>query len=156
MQATVISAAGERTHALVFATGEEIVSTLAAFAEERRMTAARFTAIGALSDVTLGYFDWRAKRYERIPLAEQVEVLSLIGDIALDGDKRQVHAHVVVGKRDGTAHGGHLLEAHVRPTLEVILTESPAHLRKRFDSASGLALIDIGDSDGGTTITRRE
>lgn len=151
MQAKIISAAGERTHALVFETGDEIVSTLVAFAEQHRLTAARFTAIGALSDVTLGYFDWRTKQYERIRLAEQVEVLSLIGDVALDGDKPKVHAHVVVGKHDGTAHGGHLLEAHVRPTLEVILTESPAHLRKRFDAESGLALIDIGASDGPST-----
>jgi predicted DNA-binding protein with PD1-like motif len=37
--------------------------------------------------------------------------------------------------------GGHLLEAHVRPTLEVVLTESPRHLHKRKDPESGLALI---------------
>jgi len=49
----------------------------------------------------------------------------------------------VVGKPDGAAHGGHLLEAHVRPTLELILTESPRHLQKRHDPESGLALIDL-------------
>jgi len=75
-------------------------------------------------------------------IQEQVEVLSLIGDIALDDGEPKVHAHVVVGKSDGTAHGGHVLEAHVRPTLEVVLTESPRHLRKRFDPESCLALID--------------
>ena len=103
-----------------------------------------FTAIGAFQDVTLGYFDWQTKQYRRIPVHEQVEVLSLLGDIALDekgGPK--VHAHVVVGKSDGTAHGGHLMEAHVRPTLEVILTESPRHLQRRHDEASGLALIRV-------------
>jgi predicted DNA-binding protein with PD1-like motif len=94
--------------------------------------------------VTLGYFDWRRKDYQKIPLREQVEVLSLLGDVALDekgGPK--IHAHVVVGRSDGNAHGGHLLEAHVRPTLEVILVESPRHLQRRHDPESGLGLIRL-------------
>ena len=94
--------------------------------------------------MTLGYFDWDAKDYKHIPLREQVEVLSLIGDVALDEKgEPKVHAHVVVGRSDGTARGGHLLEAHVRPTLEVILTESPKHLRKQYDPESRLALIRL-------------
>ncbi len=109
-----------------------------------KLAAAHFTAIGALSDVTLVYFDWEKKDYKRIPLREQVEVLSLIGDVALDEKgKHKVHAHIVVGLSDGMARGGHLLDAHVRPTLEVILVESPAHLHRRFDSESGLALIRL-------------
>jgi hypothetical protein len=75
---------------------------------------------------------------------EQVEVLSLNGDIALDGAEPKVHAHTVLGRRDGSTVGGHLLEAHVRPTLEVILVESPGYLRKTCDRETGLALIDIG------------
>ena len=74
-------------------------------------------------------------------LEEQVELLSLIGDVALAEGKPQVHAHLVVGRSDGTAHGGHLLKAVVRPTCELILTENPQHLEKRFDPESGLALI---------------
>src|SRR5947208_381657 len=115
---------------------------LTAFAKAQKLGAAHFTAIGAFSDVTLGYFD-RAKRdYKKIPLHEQVEVLSLLGDIALDKGEPKVHAHVVVGRADGEARGGHLLEAHVWPTLEVVLVESPRHLRKRHDHETGLALID--------------
>jgi len=70
-------------------------------------------------------------------------VLSLLGDIALADGKPKLHAHVVLGKRDGSAHGGHLLEAHVRPTLEVILTESPSHLERVHDPETGLPLIRI-------------
>jgi predicted DNA-binding protein with PD1-like motif len=72
-----------------------------------------------------------------------VEVLSLIGDIAVENKQPKLHAHVVVGKRDGSAHGGHLLEARVRPTLEVLLIESPSYLVRRFNSTYGLALIDV-------------
>jgi predicted DNA-binding protein with PD1-like motif len=77
---------------------------------------------------------------------EQVEVLSLTGDISLAPDATpQLHVHVVLGKHDGTAHGGHLLEAEVRPTLEVVVTETPANLRRRQDPESGLALIALAD-----------
>jgi predicted DNA-binding protein with PD1-like motif len=120
------------------------MAALAAFAKDRSFTAGHFTAIGAFSDVTLGFFDWEKKSYENIPLNEQVEVLSLMGDIALQDGAPAVHAHVVLGKPDGTAHGGHLIEAHVRPTLEVILVESPRFLQRRVDAETGLALIDPG------------
>jgi uncharacterized protein len=132
---------GEQTFALVFDAGEEVLAGLRDFARQANLTAAHFTAIGALSNLVLGFFDPEQKEYLRIPLKEQVEVLSLIGNVAQHQGKPKVHAHVVVGKRDGTAHGGHLLEAHVRPTLEVILVETPAHLRRTTDEATGLALL---------------
>jgi predicted DNA-binding protein with PD1-like motif len=134
--------AGLRTFVVVLATGEEAMAALAAVAAEHRLRATQFTAIGAFSRLIAAYFDWNSREYRRIPIDEQVEVLSLAGDIALEDGKPKVHAHVVVSKVDGTAHGGHLLEGHVRPTLEVILTELPAHLTRRLDPDSGLALID--------------
>jgi len=114
------------------------------FAKENRLGGSHFTAIGAFQEVTLGYFDWQRKDYNRIPVREQVEVVSLVGDVAED-DKGgpKVHAHVVVGRSDGLALAGHLLDGRVRPTLELILTESPVHLRRRHDAESGLALIRL-------------
>src|SRR5262249_9938759 len=134
----------ERTFAVVFDSGEEVAAGLLRFAKENRLAAAQVTAIGAFSDVVLEYFQIDRKDYKRIPVRDQVEVLSLIGDIALDEKgEPTVHAHVVVGREDGTAMGGHLLEAHVRPTLEVIVAESPAHLRRRHDPQTGLGLIRL-------------
>jgi uncharacterized protein len=134
---------GLRTFALVLGTGDEAMAALASFAAGEQLRAAQFTAIGAFSRVVVAYFDWSTKQYRNIAIGEQVEVLSLIGDITLENGKRKVHAHAVVGKADATAHGGHLVEGLVRPTLEVVLTETPAHLRRRFDPQSGLALIDV-------------
>ena len=142
MKSTVLDSTGARTWALVFDKGDEPVSGLTAFAKSQGLGGAHFTAIGAFSEVTLGYFDRKARDYKKIPLREQVEVLSLIGDVALDRGEPKVHAHVVVGRADGEARGGHLLEARVWPTLEVVLTELPRHLRKRHDPEIGLALID--------------
>ena len=143
MKARLLRSEGQQTFALVFQTGDEVMQGLLAFAKQHDLAASHFSGIGAFSDVTLGYFDWERKDYIRIPVAEQVEVLSLAGDVTLGEDGPKVHAHVVVGKFDGTAHGGHLLEAHVRPTLEVTLIEAPAHLRRTLDPASGLPLIDL-------------
>lgn len=133
-----------RTMALVFDAGDEVMENLQRFCRDNHVSAARFTAIGALSDVTLGWFDWDAKEYREIPVREQVEVLALAGDVALsaDGDPT-VHGHLVVGRSDGTTRGGHLMQAHVRPTLELILDEAPEAMRKRHDPESGLALITL-------------
>ncbi|HEY2854943.1 MAG TPA: PPC domain-containing DNA-binding protein [Gemmatimonadaceae bacterium] len=143
MKSKLIHQDGERTFALVFDTGDEPMGSLSLFAKRLGLAGSHFTGIGAFSRVVLGYFDWKRKQYERIPMEEQVEVLSLVGDISIADGEPAVHAHVVVGKADGTAHGGHLLEAHVRPTLEVVLVESPVHLRRAHDAASGLPLIDL-------------
>lgn len=131
------------TLALVFETGDEVVAGLQRAAKDYKLSASQFTAIGAFSEVTLGYFNLSKQDYKHLPLREQVEVLSLIGDIALRDAEPAVHAHVVVGKSDGTAHGGHLISARVRPTLEVVLTESPRHLHRKHDPETGLALIDL-------------
>ncbi len=135
---------GQTTYALIFDKGDEVMSNLKTFAQKKKLGGSHFTAIGAFQDVTLGYFDWEKKDYRKIPLHEQVEVVSLVGDIA-EGDQGEpkVHAHVVLGRSDGVALGGHLLEAHVRPTLEVMLVESPEHLRRKHDPETGLALIRV-------------
>jgi uncharacterized protein len=132
------------TWVLVFDPGDEAFGGLESFAREHNLTAASLTGIGAFREATLGYFDWESKEYEELPVAEQVEVLSLVGDVAEQDGRPTVHAHVVLGLRDGSTRGGHLLRGVVRPTLEVVLRHSPTHLRKRHDPASGLALIDLG------------
>lgn len=131
-----------RTFALVLDTGEELASELKKFAQTHRLAGSSFHAIGAFSSVRLAWFDWETKQYQTsVDFDEQVELLSLLGDVALNNGEPQVHAHVVIGRRDGTAHGGHLQQAIVRPTCEIILSESPEHLQKQPDPASGLALI---------------
>jgi predicted DNA-binding protein with PD1-like motif len=143
MRAKVLSPGNPRVIAAVFDTGEEPVAALTAFAAEHRLHAASFSAIGAFEQATLGYFNWERKDYDRIEVREQVEVLSLLGDLAFEGDKARVHAHAVLGRRDGSTCGGHLLSAKVRPTLEVILTQAPSYLERVHDAESGLALIRL-------------
>ncbi len=143
MRSKIVNAGKQRTIVIIFDKGDEVTSGLLTMAKEHELGGSSFTAIGAFSDVTVGFFDPQVKDYRPIRIDEQVEVLSLIGDIALGDNGPKVHAHVVVGKSDGTAHGGHLLEAHVWPTLEVVLTESPDHLQRRQNDEIGVALIEL-------------
>ncbi len=134
---------GRRSFVVVLATGEEVMAALAGFVARERIVSASFTAIGAFSAAELAYFDWASKDYVAIPVPYQVEVASLTGDVATGPDgKPALHVHAVLGRADGTALAGHLRRGHVRPTLEVVLEELPARLRKVHDPASGLALID--------------
>jgi uncharacterized protein len=139
---------GQRTFVLVMDAGDEAVGELTRFAERQRLSAAHFTAIGAFSEATVSWFDYDRREYKKIPVPRQVEVLMLAGDVALQDGRPKVHAHVVLGTSEGNAIGGHLHEGSVRPTLEVVLTESPAHLRRTVHDQTGLPLIDLAGSDG--------
>lgn len=130
-------------YALVFSSGEEVMQGLQIFAREHTLSSCRFTAIGAFKNATLGFFDFDIKDYKKIEVPDQVEVLSLMGDVALYGNESKLHAHVVLGRFDGNAIGGHLIRAIVHPTLEVILEEMPSYLQRRLDKETGLPLIVI-------------
>ena|SRR5438105_4946325 len=134
---------GLKTFALVFEKDEEVKRSLLHFATENRLAGAQVIAIGAFSEVTLGFFDRQKKNYQEIPVKEQVELLSFVGNIVEKDGKPMLHAHVVVGKADGTAHGGHFLQGRVWPTLEMIVSEMPVHIRRRHDEETGLALLDL-------------
>lgn len=137
---------GQRIFALVLQAGEEAMAALTQLAETERLRAAQITGIGAFEKAVIRYFDWSDKSYRDIPVNEQVEVASLLGDISIGPDERPViHVHLVLGRHDGTALAGHLKSGRVRPTLELIVTESPAHLQRRHDPESGLALIALAD-----------
>jgi uncharacterized protein len=134
---------GFRTFAIVFDKNDDMRQALLELANTNRFADAHLTGIGAFSEVTLGYFDPSRKDYKKIPINEQVEVLSFTGNIVQKDGKPRLHAHVVVGKSDGTAHGGHFLGGRVWPTLEITLSELPVHLRRRDDAETGLALIEL-------------
>ena len=133
---------GLRTFVVVMSSGDEAVRTLTVFAADQKLGGSHVTAIGAFSRAVVAYFDWETKQYQRLAIDEQVEVISFIGDIAIDKGRPMLHAHVALGRADASLRGGHLIEGLVRPTLELVVTELPRHLHRRFDQESGLALID--------------
>lgn len=143
MKHKLLSDTGQKTYAIILEDGDEVMESLDSFARKHRLKASRFSAIGAFRQAVLGFFEIDKKEYKRINVPFQTELLMLAGDITIFEGKPKLHAHAVLGKDDGTTLGGHLLEAIVRPTLEVMLTESPAFLERKMDEQFGIPLIKI-------------
>jgi predicted DNA-binding protein with PD1-like motif len=144
MKSKILTGTGDgKTWLLVLESGEEVKTLLEKFATDEEIETASFIALGAFQRDRLGYFEWEKKAYKEIPVEEQVEVITLAGDIVRDeSGKPSLHAHTVLGRSDGSTRGGHLLQGIVRPTLEITLTQSPAHLVRRPHPELGLALIE--------------
>lgn len=144
MQYKLVSKPGEtRIWIAVLKEGEEAKHALLEIAKREKIETASFVALGAFARATIAYFDWQEKKYRDIPVEEQVEVITLVGDIVPDDKgKQSLHAHTVLGRSDGTTRGGHLQAGHVRPTLEITITETPAHLTRHEYPELGLALIE--------------
>jgi hypothetical protein len=140
--ATLLNSGEAPSYLLVFHTGQEVIKGLHAFARKHDLVAGHVTGIGALSGAVIGYFDPEKNSYLRRPESEQVELLSLTGNLALNDNEPFFHVHVALGLRDGSARGGHLFEAVVRPTVELVLTSSPRPLRRKIDHVTGLPLLD--------------
>ena len=144
MHSRLVSGKSARVHVVILDSGEEAFAALTKFANAEKLAAASLTAIGAFERATIGWFDLNSKSYRKIEINEQCEVLTAIGDVALGDDgKASLHVHVVLGLSDGSTRGGHFLSGLVRPTLEVVLTEAPAKLRRRKRPELGIALIDL-------------
>ena len=145
MQTRLISenTGGDKIYAVVFAKGDEVLSGLTEFAGRENLTSGFFTAIGALQQARFGWFDRGRKAYRHIPVNEQVELISLMGNVSLVNGSPQIHAHGAVGFRDGQMRGGHLLQAIAWPTLELFFTACPATLRKTHDAETDLSLFDL-------------
>lgn len=143
MKSRLLTEDSRRTFALVFDKDDEFTSTMLDFVTQYQLKGSHFSGIGAFKCLTFGFFEREQRGYRRIEITEQVEVMSLTGTVAMTDGGPKIHAHVVVGKRDGTAHGGHLMEGHVWPTLEMVLTEFPIELRRTIDEETQLALINL-------------
>jgi uncharacterized protein len=150
MQSKLVSdQPGAQVHVVILDSGEEAFAALTKFANEAKISTASLTAIGAFEKATVGWFDFASKSYKKIEVGEQCEVLSAMGDIAIGDDRNaSLHVHIVLGLSDGSTRGGHLLEGKVRPTLEVVVTETPSKLRRRKRKDLGIALIDIAADKG--------
>lgn len=144
MKSKMINDGAERVFVLILDQGEEAFKAITEFADREKVTGASVSAIGAFSQAKVGWFDFAAKKYKPIDVGEQCEVLSLLGDVAQGDDgKASLHLHAVLGMQDGTLRGGHLLSGSVKPTLEVTITETVVHLRRKKRPDLGIALISI-------------
>ena len=143
MQAKLVKdAAGEQVYSIIFYKDDDVMSGLTDFAITHKISDAHFTAIGAVSGATLAWLDIPKKMYRRIAVTQQVEVVSLTGDIAVLNGVPVVHMHTVLSKPDGSTIAGHVFELVTNPTVEVFMTVNKTPLGKKADDLSGMKLID--------------
>lgn len=132
---------GRRTFVVVLEMGEEVVSSITGFVEEQSLASSSVTGIGGFQRVRLGFFDYERSGFRENVVDEQVELLSLVGNVADEAGTPHLHAHVVLGRYDATTRGGHLVEGIVRPTMELVIEEYPEHLQRQLDDKTGLVLL---------------
>jgi uncharacterized protein len=133
-----------RVYAVVFESGDDLLEGLQRFFTSVDLQAAKLSGLGGFRRATLAYYDIERKQYLPIEVDEQVEVLSVVGNVATYEEKPRVHMHCIVGHRDGHTTGGHLLAAVVQPTLELIIEEIAVGLRRTDRPEIGIPLLDIG------------
>lgn len=128
-----------------FEDGEVFPDRLVSFLEAHSIHGGRLSGLGAVRKSIIAFFDTEAREYRDIELDEQLEVLALVGNVAVFQGAPLVHAHVTLGRRDGTALGGHLRRATVRPTLELFLHVVNRPLQRTLDPKYGLPALDLKD-----------
>jgi predicted DNA-binding protein with PD1-like motif len=134
---------GAKSYVLILSKGDEVMTALADFARDQKVVNAHFVGIGGVRDPEVAWFDLTRKEFKTMSLAEQMEVLTMSGDIALaESGQPIVHAHLALGRSNGKAWGGHLLHAVTSPTLELYVTTFPQPLYKRADPDTGILIID--------------
>ena len=124
--------------------GSEIISFVINVAKENGITSASFTAIGALKNVRLGFYNQERHEYLETKLPVPQEIASCIGNISIKGDEVFVHAHAVLADEEGNTKAGHLLEGKVF-AAEVHLTElvGEEEIVRKHDEVTGLSLWNI-------------
>lgn len=142
LKVKLLSTAGQtKTYLLIFTKGDEIVAGLTEFAKKNNIKSGHYTGLGDALSAKAGWFDYDKKKFKVIPIGVS-EVSSFIGDIAWYKGKPIAHTHFSSAIEDGSVKGGHLLELHCGPTMEIILVAEPAELYKKLDPEFNAAIID--------------
>lgn len=122
---------------------ESVHEVLHTFLQEQGITAGTLQAIGAVEQPTISFYELATKTYNKQTLNGEYEVLSLLGNISLKDGKPFAHMHITLGDSTFATIGGHLNDAIVSITLEVIITPLATTLNRVFDEETGLHLLDI-------------
>jgi predicted DNA-binding protein with PD1-like motif len=126
--------------------GDEIMSTLEAFVAAHGDGAALIHGLGAVKDVEIGYFELHTREYHRKQVAEDLELLSFLGNAVLVDGKPVVHAHVVLSDGSFQAFGGHLFKGTIAVTGEFFVQFGGLKATRRLEDFCGLKLMDLTDN----------
>ena len=139
----LFSQLGPTTFVIRLEKGDDILPSLRRFAAKKRIGAGVFEGIGSLNTAKLGHYDFHTKNYKFEVFSEDLEILSLSGNVAMMDNAPLPHAHVTLGKRDFSVIGGHLDEGSLANMVEIGLSSLPGKLVKSRDEEIGLNLLQL-------------
>ena len=128
---------------LRFLSGERLVTPLVEWLGHESVGYAALSGLGAVSHATISYWNAETKKYETHELDEQMEVVSLIGNVTLKDGQPFIHAHASLGRRDLSLVGGHVNDLHVHPTLEIWLRPEAEPVHRALDESCGLYVMQL-------------
>jgi len=139
----MFSQLGSRDFVLRLEAGDDILECLQGFAERKRLRAAAFEGIGSLNKAKLGHYDFKTKEYTYEVFDDDLEILSLEGNISTLDQEPLPHAHVTLGRRDFSVIGGHLDQGSLANMVEIVVQKLPGRLVKAKDEKIGLNLLQL-------------
>jgi uncharacterized protein len=129
------------THVLRFDNGDDVIAALATYCTENSITAGHFSAIGSAGEAVLAYYNLPNKQFEDHTIQEEVEIVSLTGNVATMDGKTIIHAHGVLSRQDLSTIAGHFKKLTISATAEVVLTKLNATFTRHHDEQTGLNLL---------------
>lgn len=127
---------------LNFERGEEVIAGLKDFLKQGNISAGHITGLGAASRLELAYYNLETKEYERKVFTDDVEILSLTGNIGQKEDgELVVHMHGAFGQRDFSVFGGHIFELVISGAGEIHIASLPGFIKRAYDDETGLTLM---------------
>lgn len=123
--------------------GEEIIETISALSSIENIKTANVFGIGAVDNVTIGLFESDKKKYCSKQFKQDFEMTSLLGNITTKDEQVYLHLHINLADIDHHTFGGHLNEAYVSATCEIVIDILDMKIERKFDRETGLNLISV-------------
>lgn len=123
--------------------GELIVSTLTQFCIDKSIKSGVISGIGGVVWAELAFYDLEQRAYEYEKYDEPLEITNLSGNISMVGDKSFLHIHATMSDSNFHAYGGHLKEAEVGATCEIMIRQFSKPITRAHNEEVGLKILDI-------------
>lgn len=123
--------------------GEDVVEKLFELVEKLQLKNGSISGIGASDNITVGLYSVEKQEYTKKNFTGEMEITSILGNISIMNDKPYLHMHITFADENLNVHGGHLNEAIISATCEIIISKIDEKVDRFKDSETGLNLYDI-------------
>ena len=133
----------ENSYVIRLNKGEEVVSSLKELCKKENIRLGEITGLGASDLVEIGVFNVNTKEYKTKTFEGMFEITSLVGNVTTKDDEVYLHIHINFGDEEGFVKGGHLVQARISATSEIILRIVEGYVGRKLSDEVGLNLFDF-------------